>query len=80
MEEELEFDREMARMIDLMRDGGIVRYHDALRVFIRHFLRRALRRNGNNVSRAAVELGLHRNTIHRDMEVLGVRQRTRLKK
>lgn len=65
MDEELEFDVQMASMVQLMREGGIVRYDDAMRIFRRHFLLHALKEHGNNVSRAAKAVGIHRNLIHR---------------
>jgi DNA-binding NtrC family response regulator len=72
MDGRLAFDVEMEKMIQLMLDRGIVRYEDAERVFKRHFLLHALRRHGGNVSRTAIELGVHRNLIHRQALTLGL--------
>jgi transcriptional regulator of acetoin/glycerol metabolism len=71
MAERLAFDVEMERMMRMLHDGGIVRYEDALRVFERHFLLYALNKN-QRVTRAAAELGVHRNTIHRRARDLGL--------
>lgn len=65
---ETEFAKEMARMVDLMRAGGMIRYADAELVFRRHFVSAALARHGGNGFRAAAELGIHRNTLHRFRE------------
>jgi DNA-binding NtrC family response regulator len=75
--DELEFDVEMAGMVHLMREGGIVRYDDALRVFRRHLIRHSLLRHKGCVTRAAAELGIHRNTLGRLLLELGMLQRTK---
>lgn len=71
MDEELQFDREMEHILHVMREGGIVRYDDAMRIFSRHLLRSALRHHKGNLTPAAAELGVHRNTLLRLREQCG---------
>lgn len=74
MEQELAFDAQMAAIVSLMWEGGIVRHDDAVGVLRRHLIRHTLRRHNGNVTQAAAELGVHRNTVMRYMLDLGIRR------
>ena len=54
------------RLVTEMVERGIL-YEDALRAFERVFLSKVLERAGGNVSEAARELRIHRNTLSRKM-------------
>lgn len=53
-------------MIDEMLTKGIL-YEDARREIERRFIARALKRSKGNLGRAAVLLGIHRNTLSRKL-------------
>ena len=57
---------QMERLVSEMLDKG-VHYEDARREFEKLFIARALQRTKGNVGIAADLLGLHRNTIARNM-------------
>lgn len=46
-----------------MIDKGI-KFEDAKREFEKRFIAAALEKNGGNKTKAAILLGIHRNTIH----------------
>ncbi|RPJ84384.1 MAG: histidine kinase [Acidobacteria bacterium] len=52
------------RLVSEMVERGIL-YQDALEAFERTFLSAVLRKNGHNLSQAARELRIHRNTLAR---------------
>ena len=54
------------RLIEEMVQRGI-RFPDATREFERRFISRILARADGNLSKAADELGIHRNTLSRKM-------------
>ncbi len=54
-----------------MHSGGI-RYEEAVREFKRQYLREVLIAHRGNQSKAAEELGMHRNTLSRTMADLGL--------
>ena len=54
------------RLIEEMVQRGI-RFPDATREFERRFISRSLARADGNLSKAADELGIHRNTLSRKM-------------
>jgi ActR/RegA family two-component response regulator len=54
------------KLITQMVDKGVL-FEDAQREFERQFIARVLDRCDGNVSRAAAELGMHRNTLSRKM-------------
>ena len=47
-------------------------YDDAVGEFEKTFIKGVLERNGGNQSRAAKALGIHRNTLGRKLEELGL--------
>lgn len=47
-------------------------YRDAVREFKRAMLLQILRANGNNQCRAAQVLGIHRNTLGREIRTVGI--------
>ena len=55
------------QLIDEMLAKG-VHYTDARQAIERRFISRALARSNGNLGRAAVLLGMHRNTLSRKME------------
>jgi DNA-binding NtrC family response regulator len=54
-----------------MQEGG-VNYADAMRAFERLFIVRTLERNRGNQTKAAFEMGMHRNTLRRKIEELEI--------
>lgn len=52
-----------------MIDGGI-HYADARREFEKRFLSRVIELSNGNLSRAAKDLGIHRNTLRKKIEEL----------
>jgi DNA-binding NtrC family response regulator len=59
----------LEKLVTEMVDRGIL-YEDALQAFERTFLATVLRRNDNNLSHAARELRIHRNTLARKVAEL----------
>ena len=51
---------------DMLAQG--VRYEDAQREFEKRFIARVLQRHGGNMTRAARDLGIHRNTLGKKVE------------
>jgi len=60
---------EIDALISRMHKGGIV-YGEAVREFRRAFIATVLRENNGNQSKAARELGMHRNTLSRTVSAL----------
>jgi DNA-binding NtrC family response regulator len=65
-----------------MIERGIL-FTDAVSEFEKRFIKRMLEKNEGNHSKAAVALGIHRNTLSRKVEDLGLdhwpkRRRTRM--
>ena len=54
-------------LIGQLVDRGI-RLEEAVSEFEKKFIKRALERSGGNQSRAARELGIHRNTLSRKVD------------
>jgi Fis family transcriptional regulator len=54
--------RELAHAVTLMQEGG-VNYDAAVRTFKRLFITQTLERNRGNQTKAAFEMGMHRNTL-----------------
>ena len=52
-------------------------YEDAVAEFERRFIRKILEKANGNQSRAAQELGIHRNTLSRKIDELGLDHRPR---
>jgi Fis family transcriptional regulator len=64
----------MLSLIEQGRDAGLT-YPEMVREFRRAYIKRVLEANKGNQVRAARELGMHRNSLSRNMEELGI-QRT----
>ena len=60
---------ELYALIHQMHRGGIL-YTEAVREFRKAFIATVLRENNGNQSKAARELGMHRNTLSRVASVL----------
>lgn len=65
---------QLEKLIGEMVDKGIL-YVDAQREFEKRFISRVLLRCDGNLSRAAVALGIHRNTLSRKMAELKLRKK-----
>ena len=64
----------LERLIEEMVQKGI-RFPDASREFERRFIARVLAVSGGNLSKAAVVLGIHRNTLSRKMTEHRIKRR-----
>jgi Fis family transcriptional regulator len=60
---------ELDALISQMHKGGIL-YIEAVREFRKAFIATVLRENNGNQSKAARELGMHRNTLSRTVSFL----------
>ena len=60
---------ELDALISEMHKGGIL-YGEAVREFSKTFIATVLRENNGNQSKAAGELGMHRNTLSRMVSAL----------
>ncbi len=60
---------ELDALISQMYEGGIL-YSEAVREFRKAFIATVLRENNGNQSKAARELGMHRNTLSRTVSAL----------
>ena len=60
---------ELDELINQMHKGGIL-YAEAVREFRKAFITTVLRENNGNQSKAARELGMHRNTLSRVLSML----------
>ncbi|HEX4946602.1 MAG TPA: helix-turn-helix domain-containing protein [Blastocatellia bacterium] len=58
---------EMDQLIDRMIAGGIL-FEEALQEFEKQFILKVLSRHNNNLSKASVALGIHRNTLSKRLE------------
>lgn len=56
-------------LVEEMVERGIL-YEDAIREFERHFIQTVLARHNGNLSRAAGELRIHRNTLAKRLRTL----------
>ena len=63
--------RELDSLVTQMHSSGI-RYEDAVREFKKQYLREVLVAHRGNQSKAADDLGMHRNTLSRTMAELGL--------
>ena len=64
----------LERLIGDMVEGGIL-FEDAVGAFERAFIMRVLERAGGNVTAAARELRIHRNTLSRKMDELKIKKK-----
>lgn len=58
---------EMDQLIDRMINGGIL-FEEALLEFEKQFILKMLRLHNNNLSKASIALGIHRNTLTKRVE------------
>jgi DNA-binding NtrC family response regulator len=58
---------EMDQLIERMINGGIL-FEEALQEFEKQFILKMLLRHNNNLSKASIALGIHRNTLSKRME------------
>ena len=58
---------EMEQLIDRMINGGIL-FEEALQEFEKQFILKILGRHNNNLSKASLALGIHRNTLSKRVE------------
>ncbi len=64
----------LGRLIDQMVAGGIT-FEDGRREFERRFISRVLDETDGHLSKAAAQLGLHRNTLARKLTELDIKPR-----
>lgn len=62
----------LEQLVQEMVDRGI-RFEDAQREFDRRFITRVVLRCDGNLSKAADELGVHRNTLTRKIQTLKIK-------
>jgi len=65
---------QLEALVNQMIEKGVL-YDDAVWEFQRKFINGVLERNRGNQSRAAKALGIHRNTLGRKVEELGLNHR-----
>lgn len=53
---------ELEELVEKMITGGIL-FEEAVKEFEKHFILKVIYRHRNNLSKAAEELGIHRNTL-----------------
>jgi Fis family transcriptional regulator len=63
--------RELELLVSQMSAGG-VGYTEAVREFKKRFILHVLVQHRGNQCKAATEMGMHRNTLSRTMEELGI--------
>ncbi len=63
--------RELESLVTQMHTGGIT-YSEAVREFKKRFILEVLAVHRGNQCKAAKELGMHRNTLSRTLEELGI--------
>ena len=59
---------EMEQLIDRMINGGIL-FEEALQEFEKQFILKMLTRHNNNLSKASLALGIHRNTLSKRVDL-----------
>ena len=59
--------KEMDQLIDRMINGGIL-FEEATQEFEKQFILKVLGQHNNNLSKAALTLGIHRNTLSKRVE------------
>ena len=70
---------QLVSLVNLMVEQG-VRYEDAVAEFEKRFIKRVLDNNSGNQTKAAEALGIHRNTLSRKIEELGLDHRPKRRK
>ena len=58
---------ELESLVEKMLAGGIL-FEEAVNEFEKHFILKVVNRHGNNLSKAADELGIHRNTLTKRLQ------------
>lgn len=58
---------ELDALIETMLAGGIL-FEEAVKEFEKQFILKVVKRNQNNLSKAAAELGIHRNTLTKRLQ------------
>jgi DNA-binding NtrC family response regulator len=58
---------ELEALIEKMIKGGIL-FEEAVKEFEKHFILKVVSRHRNNLSKAAAELGIHRNTLTKRLQ------------
>jgi DNA-binding NtrC family response regulator len=69
---------QLEALVNQMIEKGVL-YDDAVGEFQRKFIKGVLDRNNGNQSKAAKVLGIHRNTLGRKVEELGLNHRPKRK-
>jgi DNA-binding NtrC family response regulator len=67
---------QLEALIGQMVEKGIL-FEEAVEEFEKKFIKRVLERANGNQSRAAKELGIHRNTLSRKIELYKIDRRTK---
>jgi DNA-binding NtrC family response regulator len=62
---------QLEALINRMIDNGI-QFPEAISEFEKRFIQRLLEKNNGNMSKTAAALGIHRNTLSRKREELGL--------
>ena len=70
---------QLEALINRMIENGI-QYPEAVTEFEKRFIQRMLEKNGGNQSKTAQALGIHRNTLSRKREELGLDHRPKRRK
>jgi len=70
---------QLEALVSQMIEHGIL-YSDAVSEFEKRFIKRMLEKSNGNQSKAAKVLGIHRNTLSRKIEDLGVDHRPKHRK
>ena len=70
---------QLEALVNQMIEKGVL-YDDAVGEFQRKFIKGVLDSNNGNQSRAAKVLGIHRNTLGRKVEELGLNHRPKRKR
>ena len=70
---------QLESLINQMIEQGIL-YTDAVSEFEKKFIKKVLEKNNGNHSKAAVALGIHRNTLGRKVDDLDLNHRPKRRK
>ena len=70
---------QLESLINQMVEHGIS-YEDAVNEFEKRFIRKVLEKSNNNQSKTAQALGIHRNTLSRKIDELGLDHRPKRRK
>ena len=70
---------QLESLVNQMIEQGIL-FTDAVSEFEKKFIKQVLENNNGNHSKAAVALGIHRNTLSRKVDDLGLNHRPKRRK